>query len=108
MDSPSFRHEEARSALKSIRSNLIYKNKIKEMSDYITDLNGKHKYTRESEKLNQIITWVQKEKRVTKKNIIERLGWGRGIKWTPYRQALLKHPNIYDVMDEYPTYCWRE
>jgi hypothetical protein len=94
--------------LHHIHEYLIYKDKIKEMSNYITDLNGKHKYTKESERLNQVITWVQKEKRVTKKDIIERLGWGRGIKWTPYRQALLKHPNIYDVMDEYPAYCWRE
>ena len=34
------------------------------------------------------------------------VGWGRGIKWTPYRRALMNHPNIYDVMDEQPKYIW--
>ena len=36
------------------------------------------------------------------------VGWGRGIKWTPYRRALMNHPNIFDRMDEHPTYCWKE
>ena len=36
------------------------------------------------------------------------VGWGRGIKWSPYRRALMKHPNIYDVNDSEPKYCWNE
>ena len=39
---------------------------------------------------------------------MEFVGWGRGIKWTPYRRALMNHPNIYDVMDEYPKYIWKK
>ena len=39
---------------------------------------------------------------------MSRLGWGRGIKWTPYRRALLKNPNIYDVMDQQPMYYWKD
>ncbi len=34
-----------------------------------------------------------------KKEIMDFLGWGRGIKWSPYRRALMLHPNIFDVMD---------
>ena len=34
------------------------------------------------------------------------LGWGRGIKWSPYRRALMNHPKIFDVMDDYPMYIW--
>ena len=40
------------------------------------------------------------------KEITNFVGWGRGIKWSHYRRALMKHPNIYDVMDEYPKYTW--
>ena len=36
------------------------------------------------------------------------VGWGRGIKWTPYRRALMNHPNIYDVMDQQPMYYWKD
>ena len=36
------------------------------------------------------------------------LGWGIGIKLTPYRRALMNHPNIFDVRDKYPIYCWNE
>ena len=38
---------------------------------------------------------------MSKKEMMNFVGWGRGIKWTPYRRALMNHPNIYDVMDEY-------
>ena len=36
------------------------------------------------------------------------VGWGRGIKWSPYRRALMKHPNIYDSNGENPTYSWKD
>jgi hypothetical protein len=36
------------------------------------------------------------------------LCWGRGIKWTPYRRALMNHPNIYDVNGSNPIYCWKD
>ena len=39
---------------------------------------------------------------------MEFLGWGRGIKFTPYRRSLLAHPNIYDVNDSIPKYIWKE
>ena len=40
--------------------------------------------------------------------MVNYLGWGRGIKWSPYRRAIMKHPNIFDTMSEYPNYVWRE
>ena len=53
--------------------------------------------------LNEIIS----HKDFSKKDIIERLGWGRGIKWTPYRRALMNHPNIYDVNGSTPYYYYK-
>ena len=43
---------------------------------------------------------------ITKKDFIEHLGWGVGIKWTPYRRALLTNPKIYDSMSKDPVYKW--
>ena len=40
--------------------------------------------------------------------MVNYLGWGRGIKWSPYRRAILKHPNIFDTMSEHPNYVWKE
>ena len=37
---------------------------------------------------------------------MEWLNWGRGIKWSPYL-TLMEHPNIYDVNDGEPKYCWK-
>ena len=39
---------------------------------------------------------------------MEFVGWGRGVKWTPYRRALMKHPNIFDVVDSEPKYVWKD
>ena len=77
------------------------------MSDYMDDLLSRQKVMGDSEKLKEIIGFIQKGP-TTKSEMMERLGWGRGIKWSPYRRALMNHPNIYDVMDEYPMYVWKE
>ncbi len=61
---------------------------------------------KESEAVQRITNWIKEEKRLTKKQIIDRLGWGVGIRWTPYRRALLTNPNIYDSMTKDPTYTW--
>ena len=44
---------------------------------------------------------------VTKKDLLKTRNWGRGIKWTPYRQRLLSHGAIYDVGDEFPKYYFQ-
>ena len=61
-----------------------------------------------SDILKKVVGWIKEEKSISKKEIMSRLGWGRGIKWTPYRRALLQNPNISDVMNHQPMYCWRD
>jgi len=87
---------------------MLYRDRMDEMSFEINKLVSESGRIQESEKLDQIIDWIKTSKSISKKEIMKQLGWGRGIKWTQYRQALLNHPNIFDVMDEYPKYCWRE
>ena len=105
LDDPKYRNEQAEQAIDCIRENLIYKNKIVEMNDYMNVLLSRQKVMGDSDKLKEIIELIRKGA-TSKKHIMDYLGWGRGIKWTPYRRALMNHPNIYDVMDEYPTYVW--
>ena len=68
----------------------------------------KQKTMGDSDKLKEIIGWIKDRKRITKTEIMTNLNWGRGIKWTPYRRALMNHPNIFDVYDSEPVYIWRD
>ena len=79
------------------------------MSKYMDRLLGEIKVmSPTSEKLLDIISWIKKSGRLSKKEILDNLNWSRGIKWTPYRRALMNHPNIYDVNGSTPHYCWKE
>ena len=108
LDSPQYRNEEAEKALSWIEDNLVYKNEVDKMSSYMDDLLLRQKIMGDSEKLNEIIDFVRERQCVTKQDIMNFVGWGRGIKWTPYRRALMSHPNIFDTMDEYPKYMWKD
>ena len=102
------RNIQAQKSLDYLRNNLIYKNKIVEMNDYMNELLSKQKVMGDSDKLNEIIGWIKNNKSITKQNIMNNLNWGRGIKWTPYRRALMEHPNVYDINDNKPSYVWSE
>ena len=106
LDDPKYRNEEAKKALDFV-SSMVYKDEIIKMSEYMDDLLARQKVMGDSDKLKEIIEFIKKGP-VTKKEIMDFVGWGRGIKWTPYRRALMKHPNIYDVLDEYPKYVWKD
>ena len=115
LDDPKYRNEEAQKSLDYMSSSMVYKNEIIKMSEYMDDLLARQKVMRatkilsdtETDKLEKIIEFIKKGA-ATKQQIMDYLGWGRGIKWSPYRRALMNHPNIFDVMDEYPMYVWRD
>jgi hypothetical protein len=106
LDDPKYRNEQADQALDCIRESLIYKDTVIEMSDYMNDLLSRQKVMGDSDKLKEIIEFIKKGP-ATKKQIMEFLGWGRGIKWTPYRRALMNHPNIFDISDPFPIYTYK-
>ncbi len=108
LDDPQYRNEEAKKAVSWISNNLVYKNEVSKMSSYMDELLLKQKVMGDSDKLKEIIEFIRKNKSTTKKDIMNFVGWGRGIKWTPYRRALINHPNIFDTVDEYPKYMWRD
>ncbi len=108
LDDLPFRNEEAEYALEHIRDNLIYKDKMVDMNEYMNDLLSKQKVMGDSEKFKEIVEFIKTNKQVGKKDLMDWLCWGRGIKWTPYRRALMNHPNIFDVNGSFPTYCWKD
>mgnify|MGYP005988705821 FL=1 len=108
LDDLPFRNEEAEFALEHIRNNLVYKDKMVEMNEYMNDLLSKQKVMGDSEKFKEIVEFIKTNKEVSKKDLMDWLCWGRGIKWTPYRRALMNHPNIFDVNGSYPTYRWKD
>ena len=103
------RNKMADSALNHVKMNLMYKDEMKKMSEYMDDLllRKSKPIGKNSEKLKEITGWIRDEGTLTKEQILKRLGWGRGITWTPYRRALLNDPHIFDVMGPIPTYSWR-
>ena len=102
------RNNQAKKSLDYLKNNLVYKDKMFEMSNYIDSLLSKQKKMSDSTRFQDILEFIQKNKSVTKKELMEFVGWGRGIKWTPYRRALMKHPNVYDVNDSKPIYLWKD
>ena len=108
LDSKEYRDEMGLKAVTHIADELVYKNEIDDMNAYINNLICNTKQMSFSKKLNELIDFIKENGSVTKKAVMEFLGWGRGIKFTPYRRALMCHKNIYDVNDSIPTYVWKE
>tara|TARA_B100001248_G_scaffold260981_1_gene250760 strand:- start:114 stop:1448 length:1335 start_codon:yes stop_codon:yes gene_type:complete len=106
LDELHIRNNKATMALSHIKHNLIYKNEISKMSTMIDTLLSQQKIMKDTDKLNEIVDFIRKRKSVTKKEVIDFVGWGRGIKWTPYRRALMQHRNIKDINDSEPRYVW--
>jgi hypothetical protein len=106
LDDNAYRNKMSNTSQKYMKSNLIYKNEIKTMSDYIDDL-IKRQNSVHSDVTEKLISVIKMKGQVTKQELFNSyLGWGRGIKFGPYRRALLRHKNIYDTIDSTPYYCW--
>ena len=108
LDDEVYRNEKIKQSQTHMRTNLIYADEIINMSNYIDYLVSKLKATN-TPVTDKLITTIKEKGQITKRELFrDTLGWGRGMKFGPYRRALIKHPNIYDTMDESPTYCWIE
>ena len=65
--------------------------------DSVFDLPG----VKNSKAINDIIDIIKTRKYITKQALLQELGWGVQIKWSPYRNALRNHPNIKFTLDGY-------
>ena len=117
LDNRSYRNRKARESLNFTKRNLIYD--VNQMSKFIDELVlslpsiiGSHinEDLGQLKDLFRLILNAGRRKNpvgVTKKELFKSRNWGRGIKWTPYRQRLLSHGSIYDIGDETPEYFFR-
>jgi len=106
-DDEDYRNKQSVISQSYLKENLIYENEILKMSNYITNLFNSQKRTN-TEVTKKLIAIIKERGQITKTELFSaNLGWGRGIKFGPYRRALLSNPNIYDIIDPIPSYCWK-
>ena len=109
LDDNDYRNKMGEIALTWTRDKLLFKNNMIEMSNYIDDLVKRLPNLKKSKKINDIKQMIKESPEgMTKKEIIEKLRWGGGILWTPYRRALLDDENIYDINDKQPSYFYKK
>ena len=108
LDDESYRNEKATESFNYVSENLLYEHSIGKLSKDIDNIIDKTYSINHSEKLTNMIDYIRENKIVTKADIIEKTGWGRGIKFSPYRKALMDHPNIFDKMGMIPYYIWKD
>ena len=109
--SPSDKLNIAGIGLNHLKNNLIYENEMKDMLEYFDKVVSSEKcVTDRSKRLKEMVEQVEKEGRVTKEKLTEWIKNDRpyGVALTPYRRALLKHPNIYDSDGVEPQYIWKK
>ena len=105
----TYRNQKGELAYKYVNDNLIYQKQIKEMSDYIDNLVDDLPTLKKSTRIEDIKEMIRQSYfGITKGELIQKLKWGGGITWTPYRRALMADSNIYDACDATPTYYWSE
>ena len=61
----------------------------------------------DGEGMRKVLNDIKDKGIMTKRELITQR-WGSGIKFTPYRRALMKHPNVSDRRQRIPTYVWVE
>ena len=70
LDNIEYRNKMADQALGCVINDLIYKDEIEKMSDYIDQLVEKLPCVSQTEKVDEIIEWIKKEKVISKKNLM--------------------------------------
>lgn len=55
----------------------------------------------DTDSYREIVRLIAQYKYLTKKQLLDKLGWGVRVIWTPYRTSLRKHPNIQFTKNGY-------
>ena len=100
LDDESYRNEKATESFNYVSENLLYEYSIGKLSNDIDNIINSSYGVGNSKKLTNMINYIKDKKVVSKADLIEKTGWGRGIKFSPYRRSLMDHPNIFDKMGD--------
>jgi glycosyltransferase involved in cell wall biosynthesis len=107
LDHPQYRNMMAEKSLNNCKKRLIFKQEVIQLNEYILNLYSQIKTVQSDGALNRLIEIIKSEKNITKKDLLNKMRWGVGIKWTKYRSALMNHPNIFDCDETHSRYIWR-
>lgn len=108
LDDVNHRNERSKIGQEWLRNNLLYSTEMNKMLENIGNIIDSTRKMSDTEMLNKMFDIIKEHGSITKRELIHIMGWGRGIGWTPYRRALMEHPNIYDSTTSEATYFWRE
>ena len=108
LDDTDYRIKKSYDAINHLKLNLLYKDNMEQMYEDFKTVINLTKPTN-SKHTKKLIEAIKERGSITKIDLFkDYCGWGRGIKWTSYRRALMEHPNIFDTMDKYPKYIWSD
>jgi len=106
LDDDKYRDEKAQESLDYVREKLTWSTAIERLSEDIDAVvESTKKANPDGEGMGKILKDLKEAGSMTKRELISQR-WGSGIKFTPYRRALMEHPNVMDTHQRISTYQW--
>ena len=106
LDDDKYRDEKAKESLDYVREKLTWSTAIKRLSKDIDEVvNSIKPAPEDGDGMKKILKDLKEAGSMTKRELISQR-WGSGIKFTPYRRALMEHPNVMDTHQRISTYQW--
>lgn len=108
LDDVDYRNKKARESLEYTKDKLRWSVAIDRLSDDIDEvIDSTPSANPNGEGMKKVLRDIKEKGEMTKRELITQR-WGSGIKFTPYRRALMEHPNVMDKHQRIPTYVWEE
>ena len=106
LDDTDYRNHKAEESLEYTRDNLKWSVAIKRLSKDIDEvINSVKPAPKDGEGMKKLLKDIKENGEMTKRELITQR-WGSGIKFTPYRRALMEHDNVMDRHQRIPAYVW--
>jgi len=108
LDDDKYRDEKAQESLDYVREKLTWSTAIKRLSEDIDEvIESTPSANPNGDGMRKLLDDLKDKGTMTKRELITQR-WGSGIKFTPYRRALMEHPNVMDSHQRISTYQWVE
>ena len=106
LDDVDYRNKKARESLEYTRDKLRWSLAIDKLSNDIDEvIDSTPSANPNGDGMQKVLRDIKEKGEMTKRELITQR-WGSGIKFTPYRRALMEHPNVMDKHQRISTYKW--